>query len=230
MGEVPARESQAARRARARRVVAELRRLYPAASTALAARDPFQLLVATILSAQCTDARVNLVTPALFRRFPDARALSRARQEELEQQIRSTGFFRNKAKHLLGAARALVERHGGEVPGDMAALLALPGVARKTANCVLGAGFGRAEGVVVDTHVGRIARRMGFTRATDPVRVERDLMAAFPPEDWIFLAHAWIEHGRATCTARRARCEACVLEGLCPRRGVARGPGGAKPG
>ena len=221
MPTVPARESQQARRARARAVVAALRARYPDARTALHAGDPFRLLVATVLSAQCTDARVNQVTPALFRRYPDARALAGARTEELEELIRSTGFFRNKAKHLLGAARALVERHGGAVPDTMEQLLALPGVARKTANCVLGSGFGKAVGVVVDTHVGRIARRMGFTRAADPVKVERDLMAAFPPEDWIFLAHAWIEHGRATCTARVARCEGCPLAPLCPRRGVA---------
>jgi endonuclease-3 len=224
MPTVPARESQQARRARARAVIAAGRARFPDAQTALQAGDPFRLLVATVLSAQCTDARVNQVTPALFRRFPHARALAGARTEELEELIRSTGFFRNKAKHLIGAARALVERHGGEVPATMEELLALPGVARKTANCVLGSGFGKAVGVVVDTHVGRIARRMGFTRASDPVQVERDLMAAFPPEDWIFLAHAWIEHGRATCTARVARCEGCALAPWCPRRGVAAGP------
>lgn len=214
------RESRAARQRRARAVVAQLRAVYPEARTSLAWTDPFRLLVATILSAQCTDARVNLVTPALFRRFPDARALAAAPQEELEALIRSTGFFRNKAKNLRGAAQAIVERHGGAVPQTMPELLALPGVARKTANCVLGSAFGRPEGVVVDTHVGRLARRMGFTRAADPVKVERDLMEAFPAEDWIFLSHAWIEHGRAVCTARKARCEACPLAALCPRRGL----------
>lgn len=220
MATIPARESRAARAARARAVVRALRVRYPQAQTALRAEDPFRLLVATVLSAQCTDVRVNLVTPALFRRYPDAHALAEAEPAELETLIRSTGFFRNKAKNLIGAARALVTRHGGEVPAEMEALLALPGVARKTANCVLGSGFGRAVGVVVDTHVGRIARRMGFTREHDPVKVERDLIAAFPQEDWIFLAHAWIEHGRATCTARRARCEECALAAWCPRRGV----------
>ncbi len=214
------RESRAARQRRARAVVAQLRAVYPEARTSLAWTEPFRLLVATILSAQCTDARVNLVTPALFRRFPDARALAAAPQEELEALIRSTGFFRNKAKNLRGAAQAIVERHGGAVPQTMPELLALPGVARKTANCVLGSAFGRPEGVVVDTHVGRLARRMGFTRAADPVKVERDLMEAFPAEDWIFLSHAWIEHGRAVCTARKARCEACPLAALCPRRGL----------
>jgi len=219
-GAATGRESLAARRLRARAVVALLRAAHPEARTSLAWTDPFRLLVATILSAQCTDARVNLVTPALFRRFPDARALAAAPQEELEALIRSTGFFRNKAKNLRGAAQAIVERHGGAVPQTMPELLALPGVARKTANCVLGTAFGRPEGVVVDTHVGRLARRMGFSRAADPVQVERDLMAAFPQEDWIFLAHAWIEHGRAVCTARKARCGECALAGVCPRRGV----------
>lgn len=218
----PGRESRAARQRRARAVVAQLRAVYPEARTSLAWADPFRLLVATILSAQCTDARVNLVTPALFRRFPDARALAAAPQEELEALIRSTGFFRNKAKNLRGAAQAIVERHGDEVPLTMPELLALPGVARKTANCVLGSAFGRPEGVVVDTHVGRLARRMGFTRAADPVKVERDLMEAFPAQDWIFLSHAWIEHGRAVCTARKARCEGCPLAALCPRRGLGR--------
>lgn len=219
-GAAVGRESRAARQQRARAVLALLHGEYPEARTSLAWTDPFRLLAATILSAQCTDARVNQVTPALFRRFPDAPAMAAAPQEELEALIRSTGFFRNKAKNLRGAAQAIVERHGGKVPRTMPELLALPGVARKTANCVLGTAFGQPEGVVVDTHVGRLARRMGFSRATDPVKVERDLMEAFPQEDWIFLSHAWIEHGRAVCTARKARCEACPLADLCPRRGM----------
>ncbi len=214
------RESKQARQARANAVMGRLRELYPEAGTSLHAADPFQLLVATILSAQCTDARVNLVTPALFRRFPDAHALAAAPAPELEDLIRSTGFFRNKAKNLIGASRALVREHGGSVPDSMEALLALPGVARKTANCVLGAGFGRAVGIVVDTHVGRLARRMGFTRATDPVRVEQDLMELFPRADWIRLSHAWIHHGRAVCTARQARCSGCALRPWCLQRGV----------
>lgn len=214
------RESAEARRGRAALVIQRLRVQYPQATTALAWRDPFQLLVATILSAQCTDARVNQVTPALFRRWPDARALASAPPSELEAAIRSTGFFRNKARNLLGAAQRIAERHGGQVPRTMEELLELPGVARKTANCVLGAAYGQAVGVVVDTHVGRIARRMGFTRADDPVRVEQDLMATFEPRDWIYLAHAWIDHGRAVCTARKARCADCALADLCPRRGV----------
>ena len=215
-----ARASRDRQQLRARAVMESLRGLYPDVKTSLAWTDPFHLLVATILSAQCTDARVNQVTPALFRRFPDPRALAQAQQEELETLIRSTGFFRNKAKHLRGAAQAIVERHGGAVPRTMTELLALPGVARKTANCVLGTAVGRQEGVVVDTHVGRLARRMDFSRHTDPVKVEKDLMEAFPREDWIDLSHAWIEHGRAVCTARRADCDRCALAGLCPRRGV----------
>jgi endonuclease-3 len=214
------RESLAEREKRARAVLLALRRLHPGATTSLDHDDPFRLLVATILSAQCTDARVNLVTPALFRRFPDPRTMAAAQPEEIEALIRSTGFFRNKAKNLVGAARAIEERHGGRVPCTMPELLALPGVARKTANCVLGAAFGQQEGVVVDTHVGRLARRMGFSSETNPVKVERDLMACFPPSDWTFLAHAWIEHGRAVCTARKARCEDCGLASLCPRIGV----------
>jgi endonuclease-3 len=203
--------------ARARAVMSDLRTLYPQAITSLRWEDPFRLLIATILSAQCTDARVNQVTPALFRRFPDARAMAQAEPWEIENLIRSTGFFRNKAKNILGAARTIVEKHRGEVPRTMEELLALPGVARKTANCVLGTAFGQAEGVVVDTHVGRIARRMGFSRETNPVRVERDLMHTFPRQDWIFLSHAWIEHGRAVCTARKARCEECRIAPHCPR-------------
>ena len=216
----PRRETHEQRGARASRVLQGLRTAYPQAHTALGWQDPFQLLVATILSAQCTDARVNLVTPGLFRRFPNASAMARADQAELESLIRSTGFFRNKAKNILGAARVIEERHGGQVPRTMRELLELPGVARKTANCVLGSAFGEAVGVVVDTHDGRIARRMGFTRQQDPVKVERDLMDAFPREEWIFLSHAWIEHGRAVCTARKARCGECGLAEVCPRRGV----------
>ena len=176
--------------------------------------------MATILSAQCTDARVNLVTPALFRRFPDAHAMAAADPAELEELIRSTGFYRNKAKHLLGAAQRIVAVHGGMVPDTMEALLALPGVASKTANCVLGRAYGRAVGVVVDTHVGRLARRMGFSRESNPVRVEEDLMEVFEEGEWIFLAHAWIALGRERCTARRVRCEGCPVESVCAQRGV----------
>ncbi|MBC8328432.1 MAG: endonuclease III [Planctomycetes bacterium] len=209
------RESRAARRQRAAELLAALGRLYPSSRTALDWRDPLQILVATILSAQCTDERVNQVTPGLFRRFPDARALAAASQEELEALIRSTGFFRNKAKNIRGAAERIVAEHGGEVPDTMGELLALPGVARKTANCVLGTAFGRNEGVVVDTHVGRLARRLGLSRERDPVKVERDLVELFPRESWTVLSHMLIDHGRAVCTARRADCDACYLVELC---------------
>ncbi len=214
----PARESRAERGVRAQAVIQALRLHYPQARTALDWVDPLQLLVATILSAQCTDVRVNLVTPELFRRFPDAQRLAAAGQKELEEVIRSTGFFRNKAKNIRAAAQRILDVHGGEVPRTMDELLALPGVARKTANCVLGAAFGLHCGVVVDTHVGRLARRMGFSREHDPVKVEQDLMGLFPNPDWVFLSHGWIELGREFCTARRVHCAACPLAALCPQR------------
>jgi len=198
-----------------------LRAGYPDADCALGHESPLELLVATILSAQCTDARVNLVTPELFRRFPDAASLARAPKGTLEKVIRSTGFFNSKAKAIRGAAKAIVEVHGGEVPRSMAALRALPGVGRKTANVVLGTAFGDPDGVVVDTHVGRLARRLGWSRHTDPEKVERDLNALFPRESWVFLGHALILHGRAVCAARKPRCEPCELKDLCPREGVA---------
>ena len=195
-----------------RRLLAE----HPDAHCELDFRTPYELLVATILSAQCTDKRVNLVTPHLFRRYPDAHALSGARPEELEEAIRSTGFFRNKAKSLLGMSRAVVEQHGGEIPADMDLLTALPGVGRKTANVILGNAFGRNEGVVVDTHVGRLAVRLGFTDETDPVKVERALMPIVPREDWTMLSHLLIFHGRRVCEARVPKCERCVLADICP--------------
>ena len=195
-----------------------LRASYPVAECALVHRSPFELLAATILSAQCTDARVNMVTPELFRRWPGPDALARAPQSAVEGVVRSTGFFRNKAKSLRGMAAALRDRHGGEVPRTMEALTALPGVARKTANVVLGTAFGIAEGVVVDTHVGRIARRLGLTRETDPVKVERDLQAALPRGEWVMFSHRLIHHGRRVCTARAPRCGECPLSALCPSR------------
>lgn len=210
------RESQARKRARSLEVIARLQEEHPDAHCELVHENPFQLLVATILSAQCTDARVNMVTPALFARFPTADDLAGARQEEVEELIHSTGFYRNKARSLLGMAAALVERHGGEVPAEMEALVALPGVGRKTANVVLSNAFGKAEGVVVDTHVGRIVGRLGFTRQTDPVRVERDLMKLIPREHWGSLEHLLIFHGRRVCAARRPRCGECVIADLCP--------------
>lgn len=197
-------------------VVRRLHATYSAADTALHHETPFQLLAATILSAQCTDARVNMVTPALFARFPDAAALAAADRSEVEGLIRSTGFYRNKAKSLLGMARALVERHGGRVPEDLDALTGLPGVGRKTANVVRGSRFGQ-DAVVVDTHCGRIAQRLGWTRHEDPVRVERDLMKLLPGSEWTFVSHALVLHGRATCESRRPRCGTCVIGAdLCP--------------
>ncbi len=213
---VRGRESQTRKRARILEVIDRLQVEYPDAHCELDHENPFQLLTATILSAQCTDARVNMVTPALFARFPTPEDLAGARQEEVEEIIRSTGFYRNKARSLLGMAAALVDRHGGEVPAEMEALVALPGVGRKTANVVLSNAFGKAEGVVVDTHVGRIVRRLGLTKETDPERVERDLMRLIPREHWGSLEHLLIFHGRAVCKAPRARCGGCAVADLCP--------------
>jgi len=177
-------------------------------------------LIATILSAQCTDNRVNTVTVNLFGRWPTAAALAAATQAEVESVIRSTGFFRAKAKNIRGCCAALMERHGGEVPRTLEELVRLPGVGRKTANVVLGSGFGLPSGVVVDTHVGRISRRLGLTRHADAVRAERDLIAAIPKSHWIAFSHRLIEHGRTVCMARRPRCEGCLLADLCQRVGV----------
>ena len=217
------RESAAARAARALRILRALRETYPRADCALRHAGAYELLVATILSAQCTDQRVNLVTPNLFRRYPDAAALAAADASELEAMIRSTGFFRNKTKSLLGMARRVVEEHGGAIPDTMDALLTLPGVARKTANCVLGTWFGKNVGVVVDTHVGRLAQRLRLLATArddkDAVRIEQDLTRLFPQESWTYLAHALIEHGRRVCVARRPKCDACPLAADCPSAG-----------
>jgi endonuclease-3 len=172
--------------------------------------------MATILSAQCTDKRVNMVTPLLFKTYPTAQSLADAQQEKLEELIRSTGFFRNKTKSLIGLGKALVERHNGEVPDSMDALVKLPGVGRKTANVILGNAFGKNEGVVVDTHVGRLSLRLGLTKQTDPVKVEQDLMSLFPREDWAMLAHVLVFHGRRICFARSPKCEICTLNEICP--------------
>lgn len=201
---------------RVARILEVLERTYPEPTTALDWDTPLQLLVATILSAQCTDERVNKVTPALFRRYPDAASLAAARTEELEQLIHSTGFFRNKAKSIKGAAAAVAERHGGEVPRSMEQMVELPGVARKTANVVLGTAYGLATGVVVDTHVKRLAGRLGLTAHTDPNKIEQDLMAQVPQERWIALGHLLILHGRAVCPARKPRCGECPLSRDCP--------------
>jgi endonuclease-3 len=203
----------------ARRVVQGLAKLYPDAKCSLDHRGPLQLLIATILSAQCTDDRVNLVTPALFARYPDAKAFANARQAELEQMVQSTGFFRNKAKSIQGCCKAIVEQHGGRVPGTMEELHALPGVGRKTANVVLGNVFG-VPGLVVDTHVLRISRRLGLTREKTAEKVERDLMAILPPEEWVAFGHRMIYHGRRVCKAPRPLCDKCTLASFCPKIGV----------
>lgn len=197
-------------------ILRELDRLYPAANCELNRKNPFELLCATILSAQCTDERVNMVTPALFARFPTPAALAAAPAPVLEDMIRSTGFFRNKAKNLLGAARLLSEKWAGEVPRSMDELLELPGVARKTANVVLGTAYGIASGVVVDTHITRLAGRLGLTRETAPERIERDLMDIIPRERWILFAHQLIWHGRRICHARKPGCDTCPLVPNCP--------------
>ena len=197
-------------------VIRLLRRRYPQARTALEYRGPLEILVATILAAQCTDERVNKITPALFRKYPAAADFARADRAELEREIRPAGFFRNKAKSIVGAARRIVEVYGGDVPDSMDALVTLPGVARKTANIVLAAGFGKAEGIAVDTHAGRLARRLGFSRHEDPVKVERDLMALVPREDWLDFNFLLVEHGRALCASRKPKCGECFLRRLCP--------------
>ena len=204
------------RKARAAEYYRRLSATYPDAHCALDHEDPYQLLVATILSAQCTDKRVNMVTPDLFRSYPAAPALADANPDELEEAIRSTGFFRNKTKSLLGMARAAVERHGGSIPDTMEELTELPGVGRKTANVVLGNAFGKNIGIVVDTHVTRLSNRLGLTRETDAVKIEEDLMPLFPPEQWTMVSHLLIEHGRQICIARAPECEVCPLNDICP--------------
>ncbi len=207
-------------RERAKQILRRLENMYPDADCSLDFENPFQLLVATILSAQCTDERVNKVTPALFRRCPGPAEMAAMEQAELEDLIRSTGFFRNKAKSLHGSARMLVDEFEGRVPENMEDLVRLPGVARKTANVVLGNAYGRNEGVVVDTHVRRLAGRMGLSNAGSPEKAEEDLMGLFPKQDWTFLAHALIQHGRGVCVARKPKCDECGVEELCPRAGV----------
>ena len=209
-------------KAQARRVVRALDRLYPEPRCALEHRGPFQLLAATILSAQCTDVRVNMVTPALFARYPDAARLAEAEPSELESLIHSTGFFRSKARSLIGMSARLVSDHGGAVPADLDALTLLPGVGRKTANVVLGVAFGVAAGIVVDTHVKRLANRLGLTKSQDPKIIERALIEIVPRASWVRLSHQLIEHGRKVCVARKPNCSACALAEICPRQGVSR--------
>jgi endonuclease-3 len=212
----PRRIPKGALPAYALEVLARLKREYPDAHTELDYKTPLQLLEATILSAQCTDKRVNMVTPLLFRTYPTAASIDDAPPEGVEEIIKSTGFFRNKTKSLIGLGKALVERHNGEVPESMEELVKLPGVGRKTANVVLGNAFGKNEGIVVDTHVGRLSLRLGLTKQTDPVKVEQDLMPLFPAEDWALLAHLLIFHGRRVCFARSPDCMRCVLNDICP--------------
>jgi endonuclease-3 len=212
------------RESQARSVAEALKQIYPEASCALDHGDAYELLVATILSAQCTDARVNQVTPGLFRRFPDCASLAGAEPGELEALIRSTGFFRSKARNLLGMAQQVIERHAGRIPADLGALTALSGVGRKTANVVLGTAFGIAEGVVVDTHVKRLARRLGLSAGRSPEQIERDLMEVVPRAEWVDFSHRLIQHGRRVCMARRPRCEACTLAAICPKVGVRASP------
>lgn len=214
------RKAKGATAKRASAIEAGLAAAYPDATTELVFRNPYELLVATILSAQCTDVRVNMVTPALFARFPDATALAGADAAKLEEMIRSTGFYRNKAKSLLGMARAVAELHGGEIPARMDDLTKLPGVGRKTANVVLGTAFGLATGVVVDTHVARLAQRLGLSEQSDPDKIEQDLMGQFPRSSWVALGHRLILHGRRACKARKPACESCPLAPFCPRIGV----------
>lgn len=204
---------------RVRRVLALLKKTYPQAHCSLRHENPFQLLVATVLSAQCTDARVNQVTPALFARFPTPAAMSVAKLSDLESLIRSTGFYKNKAKSLQALSADLVSRHSGAVPQSIEELTRLRGVGRKTANVILGNAFG-IPGLVVDTHVGRLSRRLGFTRHEDPVKVEYELMEIIPKKDWTLYSHWLIDHGRAVCDARNPGCEHCVLAELCPKIGV----------
>ncbi len=204
----------------AAKVVGQLRRQYPDAGCSLDFGSPLELLVATILSAQCTDERVNLVTKDLFRKYRSAADYARTPQAELERDIRSTGFFRNKAKNIRGCCQALVEQYEGRVPRELDALVALPGIGRKTANVVLGTAHGIASGVVVDTHVGRISRRLGLSRQKNPEKIERDLIEQLPRKDWVAFSHRMIQHGRHYCTARRPKCDDCPLNRFCPRVGV----------
>ena len=210
----------AEKRKRAGTIVKLLAKGYPDVECALVHESAFQLLVATILSAQCTDERVNMVTPALYEKYPDAESLARARQASVEKLIKSTGFFRNKATNLREMAKAVVERHGGEIPEELDELVALPGVGRKTANVVLGTWFGKPTGVVVDTHVKRITRLLGLVESKNPEIIERELMELLPAKEWINFSHRLIHHGRAVCIARRPKCSECSLLPSCERVGL----------
>ena len=223
--EIPAiDEATAEKKKRARRILTALRKLYPEADCALTRENPLQLLIATILSAQSTDDTVNKVTPVLFKRYKSAKAMAEAPQADIEKIIHSTGFFRQKAKSIQGACRMIAGQFGGKVPDTMEDLITLPGVARKTANVVLGTAFGKNEGVVVDTHIGRLSVRLGLTwsakNGKDAVKIERDLMQVFPQKEWSFLGHALIWHGRRVCNARKPDCDNCTLAKHCPSAGT----------
>ena len=208
-------KTAAARQARLDRILAQLQQLYPNVECALTHRNAWELLVATILSAQCTDVRVNMVTPGLFAKYPTMPDLAHANLEELGQDVRSTGFYNNKAKNIQGAARTILQEFGGEVPQTMEGLLTVPGAARKTANVVLGSGFRIASGIVVDTHMVRLANRLDLTRESDPVKIERDLVKIIPQERWIAFSHQMIHHGRGLCPARKPRCRECPISPDC---------------
>jgi endonuclease-3 len=212
------RETKTARRERALKIAEILAEEYPEATTALDHEDAFELLAATILAAQCTDARVNQISPALFAKWPDAKAMSKASQADVEEAVKTCGFFRMKAKNLIAMANAVVERHGGKVPGSMEELVKLPGVGRKTANVVLGTVFRKPEGVVVDTHCQRLSRRLGLSTHDDPVKIERDLMEILPQDKWTDFGHELVYHGRRVCLARKPRCPQCKVKELCPSR------------
>jgi endonuclease-3 len=208
------------KRERVKRILCGLQSAYPEALCALNHETPFQLLVATILSAQCTDERVNMVTPSLFKKYPTPQALAMARQDELEDVIRSTGFYRNKARNLIGMAQAVVENHDGELPQSLEELVRLPGVGRKTANVLLGTAYGIPSGVVVDTHVSRITQLLGLTKGNSAEQIERDLMELIPQDEWIHFSHRLIHHGRRICIARRPKCSECPLRVDCSRVGL----------
>jgi endonuclease-3 len=212
---IPRPKNAAERKARVAEILARLDQMYPGATCALHHNNPFELLIATILSAQCTDKRVNEVTPGLFRKYPTPLDFASVRQEVLANDIRSTGFFNNKAKSIIGAAKKVVNEFGGQVPQTMEEMLTIPGAARKTANVVLGTAYGIASGVVVDTHVQRISARLDLTKASDPVKIEKDLMKIVPNDRWILFSHQIILHGRALCIARNPKCGECALDPLC---------------
>ncbi len=216
-GNLPLRENQTVKRKRAASILAKLRKIYPNAKTSLDYRNPFELLIATLLSAQCTDKSVNNETPALFKALPNATAMAKVSVDEIRELVKRINFYNNKAKNMHKTANILVDKHNGEVPSTMEELIELAGVARKTANCVMGRGFNNPVGIVIDTHVGRIARRMNLTAQHDPIKIEQDLIKLFERDDWVFISHSLIYLGRETCTARKAKCDECPFFTRCPQ-------------